>query len=103
MAFVKDIAAHWMVKGWLSRKQLLAIASIADRYGQNVNVEMYIGSVDSTWTKPYNDARKVQEEQAAELRNARRKAEAERYEAQPPAAQAGRRLQPCSAEGSHCA
>lgn len=52
-AFIENILKHWLTHGWLSTKQVAAIARIGARYGQFVQERHYIGTALEVWTTPY--------------------------------------------------
>jgi hypothetical protein len=52
-AFIENIFKHWLTHGWLSTKQVAAIARIGARYGQFVQERHYIGTALEVWTTPY--------------------------------------------------
>lgn len=63
-AFIENVFKHWLTHGWLSGKQMAAIARIGARYGQFIQERHYIGTALEVWTTPY--IHRLNEQRAAE-------------------------------------
>jgi hypothetical protein len=63
-AFIENILKHWLTHGWLSTKQVAAVARIGERYGHFVQERHYIGTALEVWTTPYIE--RLNEQRAAD-------------------------------------
>ncbi|QYF93065.1 hypothetical protein KY495_20575 [Massilia sp. PAMC28688] len=63
-AFIEKVLKHWLTHGWLSSRQVGAIARIGARYGQFIQERHYIGNALEVWTTPY--VQKLNEQRAAD-------------------------------------
>lgn len=68
--FLKQLANYWLSNGWLSSKQVAAMALIASKHGEFIHQQHYVGMAMPEWTAPSyieRQKRKVAEERAEEL------------------------------------
>lgn len=67
--FSRELYGYWLSNGWLSSKQVAAMAVIATKYGEFIHQPHYVGKSMPEWTAPYIERhkRQVAADYAAEL------------------------------------
>lgn len=51
--FIEKLFQHWLAHGWLSSKQVAAMAEIGSRCGEFIELRHYIGTALNEWLAPY--------------------------------------------------